>query len=171
MENIEETLWSFVRGDMSDERFEMFVYAAQGLEEFLGTKTYIEVLSNRYGDKNKTRDLKDMLRQWLEEHKKTTCGCITWKTNQIIPLLYDNRPDVFFLTFNVLKQRNPWLDLVRCKECGQWWYVATDTVDDDYRMLRLTEEQAQDILQNDKWPVVFDDYENVWPDTTHKSHV
>jgi hypothetical protein len=75
---------------------------------------------------------------------------------------------LFFLTFDLLKQRNPWLSLARCKECGQAWYVATDTVDDDYRMLRLTDEQAQDILQNDKWPIVFDDYENVWPDKKYE---
>jgi len=167
MDRIEETIWSFVRDDMSAEDFERWVYASAQLEEFLGAGTYLDLLSAGYRDKYDIHDLKQRLRKWLEENTRRTCDCITWKKDQIIPLGYETRPDIFLLNFVTLKERNPWLELVRCKECGQDWYIATDTIDDDYYLLRLTEERANDIVLHDNWPTMFDTLKNVWPDPNY----
>jgi len=62
-----------------------------------------------------------------------------------------------------LRRRTPWLDLRRCPHCGSHWYLATDTMYDDYHLRRLTDEQVARILQHDEWPDWFDDLEPVWP--------
>ena len=164
MEISEQTLWSFVRGDISAEDFERFVYASGELEGLLGKDKYLELLAAGYRDENDILELKQMLRVWLEENRHRICDCMTWNRNQIIPLGCETPFDVFLLTFEVLKERNPWLELVRCKMCSQDWYIATDTVDDEYRLLRPTEEQVNEIVSLDKWPSLFDDVKNVWPD-------
>jgi hypothetical protein len=65
------------------------------------------------------------------------------------------------LGYETLRERTPWLDLVRCTRCGQHWYVATDTVDDDVYMRRVTLAEAMDIVENAKWPTHFDSMKHV----------
>ncbi len=71
--------------------------------------------------------------------------------------------DLLEKSFALECQRNEWLRLVRCLGCGQAWYVAVDTVDDDYYFLRLSAEQLLSIRERDVWPTDFDDFVNVWP--------
>ena len=65
------------------------------------------------------------------------------------------------LGYETLRERTPWLDLVRCTRCGQHWYVATDTVDDDVYMRRVTLAEAIDIVESAKWPSHFDSMKHV----------
>jgi hypothetical protein len=65
------------------------------------------------------------------------------------------------LGYETLRERTPWLNLVRCTRCGQRWYVATDTVDDDVYMRRLTSAEAGEILENGVWPKHFDSMKHV----------
>ena len=73
-------------------------------------------------------------------------------------------PDRVFAEFTILKKRTPWLDLVRCKHCDRHWYIATDTVDDDFHVLLLSQEQVDAILEKGIWPTTFDGWDHVWPD-------
>jgi hypothetical protein len=68
------------------------------------------------------------------------------------------------LRFEGLQDRNPWLRLVRCRECGQQWYLAIDTVDDDHYFLRLNGDQIRAIVDHGQWPTDYDEFVNVWPD-------
>jgi hypothetical protein len=65
--------------------------------------------------------------------------------------------------------RNQWLDLVRCLHCEQHWYVAVDTVDDDYYFRRLSMREVEAIRKDDVWPTDFDDFVNVWPNTSFQA--
>jgi hypothetical protein len=65
------------------------------------------------------------------------------------------------LGYETLRTRTPWLDLVRCTRCGQHWYVATDTVNADVYMQRLTPAEVSDTLDRDKWPTYFDSLKQV----------
>lgn len=133
------------------------------LQEFLGPETYLKVLECGYGSKRDVYELRTMLRLWLEQNTKHACECVTWSSHQVIGLGYETRPAILFEQFDVLKERNPWLTLVRCKVCGGYWYIAMDTVDDDYYLSRLSEEQANEVLSQDKWPNIFDKLKNVSP--------
>jgi hypothetical protein len=65
------------------------------------------------------------------------------------------------LGYETLRTRTPWLDLARCTRCGQHWYVATDTVEDDVYMQRLTRAEVRDILERSVWPKHFDSLPHV----------
>jgi hypothetical protein len=90
------------------------------------------------------------------------CVCALWADHQRIGLGYETA-DLLESNFAVERQRNEWLRLVRCAGCGQAWYVAIDTVDDDYHFLRLSTEQLSSINERDVWPPDFDNFVNVWP--------
>jgi len=68
------------------------------------------------------------------------CVCSLWADHQQIGLGSETA-DLLERNFAIEGQRNEWLELVRCIGCGQAWYVAIDTVDDDYYFLRLSTEQ------------------------------
>jgi hypothetical protein len=104
----------------------------------------------------------------MDRTEKKPCVCDTWKDNQVILIGYETVPDEFFLRFDILKERNPWLGLACCNVCAQCWYIGTDTVDDEYHLLRLTQEQVTDIVLHDKWPEIFEDFKNVWPDPNYQ---
>jgi len=48
------------------------------------------------------------------------------------------------------------VELVRCRHCGRYWHVATDTVDDDVYVEPLTAEAAHLVLTENRWPRTFD---------------
>ena len=166
---VEQTMWSFLRGDTSAENFEKFVYTNESIEGVVGKRKYLELLSAGYRDEKDIIELKQTLKIWLEANCVRTCACITWSQKQTLPLGFDTVD--LMNAFEDLKKRNPWLELVRCRICGQAWYLATDTVEDDYHLLRLTDGQVNEIISLDKWPTLFDDFQNVWPDTNYPGHV
>jgi hypothetical protein len=71
--------------------------------------------------------------------------------------------DLLHTDFDRLLDRNPWLHLARCKACARPWYVAVDTVDDDYYFRRLSAVEAAGIAERGEWPADYDDFVNVWP--------
>ena len=91
------------------------------------------------------------------------CVCAVWSDRQTIPLGSETA-DLLETDFALERERNPWLRLMACKGCGQPWYVAVDTVDDDYYFLRLAPLAVEAIVDRDTWPVDYDDFVNVWPD-------
>jgi hypothetical protein len=110
----------------------------------------------------------------MEENSKPflpdrDCVCALWADHQRIGLGYETA-DLLERNFSVEDQRNPWLMLVRCRGCGQAWYVAVDTVDDDYYFLRLSEERLSSIKERNEWPIDFDDFVNVWPMDASQSY-
>ncbi len=108
-------------------------------------------------------EFRDKLCSWLDTNYPRECDCITWKDDEQIPLGFETPPGVFS-HFKVLKQRTPWLALVQCPSCGSYWYVATDTVEDSYYLLRLAAEDVRRILEYDDWPDRFDGLKYVWRD-------
>jgi hypothetical protein len=99
----------------------------------------------------------------FESSPRGACLCVTWSERQRESFDRDlaERLEAEWLTE---RTRNPWLELRRCRLCGQRWYVATDTVDDDWYFLRLTQLQVEAITQQGMWPADFDEFVNVWPD-------
>ena len=79
------------------------------------------------------------------------CLCVTWSDRQRESFDRDlvERLEAEFLTE---RTRNPWLELRRCRLCGQHWYAANDTVDDDWYFLRLTPPQLAAIAEAEARP-------------------
>ena len=89
------------------------------------------------------------------------CICAEWPDRKIVPPGCDtaNFDDE---EFNRICDRTPWLRLVRCGSCGMPWYLAVDTVDDDYYSRRLSAVEAAAIEQSNIWPPDYDDFASVW---------
>ena len=90
------------------------------------------------------------------------CVCVTWMDHKVVPL---GSETATFLDdeFERILSRTPWLDLVRCRVCGQAWYAATDTVEDDYYFRRLTASEVTAITDRGEWPADYDAFPSVWP--------
>jgi hypothetical protein len=163
MDATDRALWSFVRGDTTARSFEEWVYAAPDLEENCGKDLHLDLLSCDYSDPIAVQALQRTLETRLE--LRSPCRCAKWRDHDRIPMNLDNLPDDVLAEFDVLKRRTPWLDLARCRTCGDHWYIAVDTVDDEFLVLRLSQEAVTAILEHDDWPDNYDGLDHVWPDT------
>ena len=90
------------------------------------------------------------------------CICADWPERKLVPLGGETA-DFLDEEFLRVRDRNPWLSLVRCRGCRHAWYAAVDTVDDDYYFRRLTSDEVDAIATRDQWPADYDRFINVWP--------
>jgi len=155
-------LAAFARGSVSPEQFEPWLYQAKGLELILGADLHLTAISTDFRSSAAVNSLRASTAAWFEGAYASICPCSTWPDSYQCGLGYDTS-DLVPERFNTVRQRNPWLELVRCNGCGQHWYLATDTVDDDFYFRRLSDQQVSDILEANQWPTEFDDVKNVWP--------
>lgn len=156
-------LRKFVNNRISIAEFEQWIYDRPRLEGLLGSDLYLEAISLDYSNDGMVSEFRDKLCFWLDTNYPRECDCITREDDEQIPLGFEMPPDAFFSNFKVLKQRTAWLDLVQCLICDSYWYVATDTVEDNYHLLRLAAEDVRRILEYDDWPDRFNGLDSVWP--------
>jgi hypothetical protein len=158
----QKMIWLFLRGDLPTAEFEAWVYAQDDLKSWLDSEFYLRILDLDYGDPRQVEELRHQLQIYIEEHFTYGCKCHTWKDVQIIPISYGTRPDIFMAQFETIKRHTPWLKLVSCKSCGQAWYLAADTENDDYHLHRLSASSVEAIGQGN-WPDDFKGNEIFWP--------
>ncbi|MCA9987978.1 MAG: hypothetical protein KDE59_26920 [Anaerolineales bacterium] len=167
------TFWRYLRGDMTPADFAAWVYVTADLERLLPPGLYLQLLETRYQEHLSRYELEKALLVWLEENHPTGCFCLQFRDLQKLPIgsatLFGRElntiPDAFLAGFVVLKRRTPWLELIRCRDCGQAWYLATDSVADDLHLQRLAADETGAIEQDD-WPDTFAQLAAVWPDPT-----
>lgn len=157
-----ETMWRFLRRDMPTTEFEQWVHITSYLEPLMSPRLYWRILDTNYRDRMEVEALSKDLRAWLESEYPRSCSCLTWMDTQTFPMGGDTTIDHAIEQFEEIKARTPWIDLVRCKECGQAWYLAKDTREDDYHLRRLTESEVQ-AIGSGIWPTTFDHMEALWP--------
>jgi hypothetical protein len=92
------------------------------------------------------------------------CACTRLGERAKLGLAWDLFGGLALYGFETLRLRTPWLELVRCTRCGRYWYVASDTVEADAFMQRLTAEEAGGIIERNDWPLTFDEMASVWPE-------
>lgn len=161
MSEIQQQFWKFLRGDMPTAEFENWIYNTPELETVFDPDSYLSLISSDYRDAHVVRKVKSAFKSIIEVKFPRKCDCITWKNEQELPLVYATIN--LFDNYEILLRRTPWLELIRCSSCSTCWYLAIDTVDDDYKFVRLSEVDVDNILKRNKWPSNFDNFENVWP--------
>ena len=166
MAEIPERLWSWVRDDTPTDEFERWAYAEVALESFLGSERWLRLVGIDFRNDDQVWRLRKDVRWWLEELAPRRCDCPTWRDDDRIPITRETMPDDFLKRFEVLRSRSPWVDLARCRVCGQAWYLALDTRDDDYWLHRLSEPDVREIIEDNRWPTTFDSIEAVWPESS-----
>lgn len=158
-----ETLWKFVRGDLTAPDFEVWLYAHKELEAGLGNALYLELRSANYRHHEDVFDVREKLRTSLRPPLK--CECLPLSGLAVIPMGCDGLDQRFFATVEEVRAYGRdlwWLHMSRCKVCGQNWMIAQEErIYDDYMLKRLTTEEARQIVENGKWPDDFLTYEKV----------
>jgi hypothetical protein len=151
-----------VRGSLSAHEFEQWLYQTPELEFLLGIDLYLIAIGTDFRDTLAVQDLRSRLSDWLVTTHESKCLCLLWPDSHRCVLGSETHryiPD----QFGVVRERNPWVKLVRCRGCLQAWYAAIDTVYDELHFVRLSEELALGIIERGSWPPHFDRITNVWP--------
>jgi len=96
---------------------------------------------------------------------KESCVCVELRDLSVLPMgagfsyrLYEKVSE----TLGEVKSRGEpyeWISANKCRQCGQWWLVATEIGHIDILCLRrLNREEADRLLREDLWPSDFDKY-------------
>jgi hypothetical protein len=165
-----DNLWKFIRGDFETGEFEQWVYASDELKAWFGNDLYLWCLGVAYHDPHRVWEFRQQLQTVVDGMAPRGCRCITWRNNQKIQL----GPGEEWLTirdqFKTLRRRTPWLSLLQCPTCEEFWYTALDTDGDDYFLHRLDEAGMTAILEEDRWPEDFDRLPIFWPSASWLQH-
>ena len=166
MTEIETTIWKFVREDLAPATFEQWVYAHPELEEFFGEEFYLGLISSGFVQERHLYELRESLRDWMEANTAPICDCVTWRTHQVLAAIivgFMSGQQYLSEKFETLKRQDGERSLIACCACKQHWYLGIDEVYVDHHLLRLSDGQVDNILQNNEWPENFDTL-NVYPD-------
>ena len=170
MKSTFEKLWRFARGDLEPGAFEVWFYPRSdddALVDMLGRELVSAMLEADYGDPLAVLAIQEMLENQLDSAAPRKCRCLAWRDHQILPIGWDEVTGQVgvledFFDHSVVARRTPWLECVECRRCQQAWYLATDSVDDEYHLVRL-DAAAVEGIRSGAWPSIFDHWEVVWP--------
>lgn len=157
------TIWKFARGDMPASDFEKWVYAQPKLEDLLGKNLYFDVISADFSSPDVVFLIKKKLKEFAISYAPSSCMCSQLSNIAVIDM--GDEGEKVFATFNQLRKRgNPywWLAVYQCTKCKQAWLMGQESRQNDvFCFYRLDIAMLQDILNKDRWPTVFDRYEDL----------
>lgn len=157
-----EKLWSFYRHKIDIYDFEKWIYLNNDLEIEIGNEKYLELISLSYKNKNDYGKIVKIVKSIIENYDYK-CSCVKLYSRDIIGM--GSEDEIFMDKFIHIKDRGQdywWLYLSQCTVCNKYWLVAQEERhNDDYHLLKLTTDEAKNILENDNWPHEFDKYENL----------
>ncbi len=158
-----ENIWRFIRGDIRVQDFEQWVYSENSLEKMLGKTLYFEIISVHYSDKDAVYKIKQLLSEYACQESPFRCKCIQMSDVEVVDM--GEESDAVFQYFKEIKRRGEpfwWLSLDHCRECNQWWLVASEQRQNDlYCLRKLNRQTADEILNKNSWPNYFDRYETL----------
>jgi hypothetical protein len=167
MSDIPLQLWRWVRGEIPHDEFGYWLYDnADSIKSALPKDNAAKLIGLDFWPAPVTGSDAERMQARLARELPRRCACPLMLDRQRLPLGFEFLPERFQEVFKELAERTPWLTLSRCRRCGQNWYVACDTVDDDWYFQRLDVAAAERALASKQWPDTFDGWVNVWPEGT-----
>lgn len=165
---IPEPLARWIRGEADNVEFERWLYANTDLlERVLGKDRALELIELDWRRTPTSPYALEQMRMKLVADARKTCVCPLLRDRHALPLTVETRftPDSPFTSkFLHLLPLGPHGSQVwRCKACKQAWLVNVDQDDDIWYLQRLTDAQAEDAVERDRWPNTFDDFDLKWP--------
>lgn len=161
--NIPEQLWWWIRGDLTTEAFEKWLYAqTSDLEGSLGRSTYFELIECDYRDPSATGSLRRRLSLQLPR----SCVCPLMLDRQRMPMTLESAGSGSFFRskFEILRTAPNGMRLWSCRNCGTRWCVATDDdASDAWYLERVLPARAEEILAGGAWPATFEEFGERWP--------
>jgi NTP pyrophosphatase (non-canonical NTP hydrolase) len=125
---IAESIWKFVRGDMSPTDFAQWACTDDTLEKQLGDLLYLDVISADYSSKDAVYGIKKSLKAFAQSAANVGCGCMALADLADIHMGTDIE-DVLG-RFEERARRGAtkwWLSADQCSVCEQWWLVANES--------------------------------------------
>lgn len=164
MEAIPEQVVRWYRGDLSDSEFEPWIYAnADLLESSLGKDLAMALIERDYRPGPPANEWPPSLdlRAELAKLLRRACPCLLFCDRQWLIL---NAGTASWIAKRCvqLRELTSWVQLVRCRVCGEHWLVGCDTVDDVWFLERISESTASAIVERDEWPATFDGWKHLW---------
>lgn len=158
-DEIFEQCWLFIRGDMTVELFERWIYETGELEASFSEDFYMTLISTDYTLDEPIRDLKQKLKSEIHSFAKRECECHT------LPDLADVGMGQHQAIFKSLSEKAKhgaplwWLWLAECSVCGECWMVGSEErINDVFLLKRLSALETQKIDSHHKWPDDFKEY-------------
>lgn len=163
-EEIIDTIWMYLRDEMTDGDFEAWVYEVrEALVPVLGQAFYEHVLFLDFRDRDALHQMTERLRETME--RRLGCICRTLRARDFFYWGYPYTQARFARDVHEITRGRPglwWLWLGRCAHCGQHWMVAQEErVFDVFIVDRVSEEVAEEIVAEGQWPADFLTYEKV----------
>jgi hypothetical protein len=156
-------IWQFVRGDMLTSNFEQWVYSDPAAEKFLGKDLFLEVVSINFSSNDAIFTIKETLKKFAISVSNLSCMCPQLSNLAVIDMGDESRK--VLLTFDEIKRRGEpywWLAVYQCRECQQSWLLGEESRQNDvYCLHRLDNMMMENLLNNNRWPSVFDHYEDL----------
>ncbi|SMN17594.1 hypothetical protein CRYPA_894 [uncultured Candidatus Thioglobus sp.] len=155
-------LYQFVRGDLSNEDFEKYIYNDQLIESHISNSLYQSLIEANFKDKNTVADIKNLINDFLLNNYTPKCKCCLIRNLDRSGFGSDFSENIFshLKKVKIKGEDYWWISLYDCNVCHQVWLVAQDENDDDFYFMRLDNTQIQDIKDNN-WPMIFDNYNNL----------
>ena len=108
------TLWQYIRGDMTTEAFENFIYNEPGLEELLGKEQYLEAISANYNDKESLHNVFKKIEVFANTYQDYLCQCHCLRDKETTDMGWKGEG---FSTFEIIKRKSKtkhWLYVSQC---------------------------------------------------------
>jgi hypothetical protein len=157
-----DVIFRFARGDLSAKEFEAWVYAHGELGSLLGQDLYLGLASTNYSEASDVDQMTNTLVAWAEGQIKNRCLCRAMRDND--RKIIGQQEWLFTATFLTIRRRTPWIRLDKCEDCGDYWFIATDsTYDDESFFHRIDEQTALNIINNGTWAAHPFDRDVFWP--------
>lgn len=161
-ENQRLTLWKFVRGDLSANEFEIWLYDETALETAFENEAYLALIGCNFRSKDDTFKLKASIRAALEVGENCRCSAVRDLDN--IEMGGDFFFEKFFATltkFASPQTEQWWLYVSRCDICDTNWLVAQEErIHDQFYVERISDQVAQSASEG-IWPNRFQTYADV----------
>ena len=157
-----DTIYKFLRRDIETETFEKWFYESVHLEELLGESVYADILQRDFRNKDDLASLRNLLCVEVEKKIGNRCLCRALKNHD--KKVIGHEEWLFTTSFEPRKWRTPWIHVDQCTDCGDYWLIASDvTYEDESYFQRLSQEDAEKIIDEDDWSKQETDKPIFWP--------
>jgi hypothetical protein len=139
-------LYQFIRGDLSNEYFEKYIYNDQLIESNIGNDLYQSLIEANFKNRNAVADIKNLINDFLLNNHPSKCKCCLIKNLDRSDFGTDFSENIFLhLKETKIKGEDYWwISLYECNVCHQAWLVAQDENYDVFYFMRLDNTQIQD---------------------------
>src|SRR5579883_2912537 len=104
-QDVARYLWEFVRGQITPQDFEQWLYGMPELESMLSPDRYHELISADYSQSEDQRTLRKQICGWLDSSGESCCACLDWNEREKIGM-DSEMSDRLEREFETLRERN-----------------------------------------------------------------